>query len=233
MKLIFGVFIILLSLTACGGGGSSSNPAPTTPAVPAKPIPERIIFSGAGNLGIFDPSVTREPGSGRLWMSYSSIANSSYYQPALYWGVSIRLAYSDDNGMTWKDSGAVVAANIEATVGPLTEAHPAGNIVAGSQGIWQSETSSLVYDPSAPLSERWKLIWHQYLNANLVSYFVDYGWLAMKMASTPQGLETATAIKLFAGIGLQPANTNSNIPVFAPIGGAPAINLHTDFNPFG
>jgi len=30
-----------------------------------------------------------------------------------------------------------------------------------------------IFDPSAPVAERWKLIWHQYLNANLTSFFTD------------------------------------------------------------
>ncbi len=218
---------MLFLLTACGGGGGSSPVTTTTqPTPPPPPVPERVIFSGAGDLGIFDPSVTLDPGTGRLWMSYSSVDTSSYYLASLYWGVSIRPAFSDDNGASWQDSGSVVAANVEAIVGPLIEAHPTGDIPVNSKGIWQSETSSLVYGPSAPLAERWKLIWHQYLNANLTSFFVDYAWIAMKMAATPAGLATATAVKLFGGVGLQAQNSITSSPVFAPIGGAPVIQLN-------
>ncbi len=210
---------LLFFLTACGGGDSSSADAPS---------PVRITFSGAGSLGVFDPSVSRDHGTGRLWMSYSSVDTSIYYVSSLYWAVSIRLAYSDDNGVSWQDAGVVVSPKVETLLGPMTESHPRTSIPANSQGIWQSETSSLIYDPSAPVAERWKLIWFQYLNANLTSYFVDHGWIAMKMASTPLGLSTATPVKLFGGVGLQFDGTNTGPPVFSPTGGMPAIQLNTD-----
>lgn len=215
MKTLLAILFLLFFLTACGGGA---------------PTPERVTFSGAGDLGIFDPSVTRDPGTGRLWMSYSSVDTSGYYAPSVYWAVSVRLAYSDDKGANWQDAGVVVAPKVEILVGPMTESNPDYDINAGSQGIWQSETSTLIYDPhpSTPANERWKLIWFQYLNVNLVSYFVDYSWIAMKMASTPLGLATATPVKLFGGIGLQPDNSITGSPVFSPTAGVPAIQLNTD-----
>ncbi len=161
-------------------------------------------------------------------MSYSSVDTSIYYAPSLYWAVSVRLAYSDDNGTIWQDAGVVVAPKTETLLGPMPADHPTGNIPANSKGIWQSETSSLIYDPSAPVAERWKLVWFQYLHANSTSFFVDYSWIAMKTASTPSGLSTATAVKLFGGVGLQTASSNAGDPVFAPIGGAPVIQLNTD-----
>jgi len=173
--------------------------------------------------------VTRDPGTGRLWMSYSSVDKSIYYPSSTYWAVSVRLAFSDDNGANWQDAGVLLAPKDERLLGPMLENHPFGDIPADSLGMWQSETSSLVYDPhpSTPANERWKLIWFQYLNANLVNFFADYSWIAMKMASTPLGLATATPVKLFGGAGLQPQNTIAITPVFAPIGGAPAIQLNT------
>ena len=77
-------------------------------------------------------------------------------------------------------------------------------------------------------AERWKLVWFQYLHANKTSFFADYAWIALKMASTPLGLATATPVKLFGSAGLQPDNTISGSPVFSPIGGPPAIQLNTD-----
>lgn len=222
MKLLFANLFMLLFLYACGG---SSSPAPA-PAPP--PVPERVFFNGAGDLGIFDPAVAKDPGSGRMWMSYSSVETSMYYPSSTYWAVSIRLSFSDDNGVTWQDAGVMVAPKAELTVGPLVEAHPDGPVLAGSQGIWQNEMSSLIYDPSAPVAERWKLIWIQYLNANLISFFVDYSWVAMKMAASPLELAMSTPVKLFGGAGLQPDNTITTSPVFAPIGGAPMIQLNTD-----
>lgn len=220
MKTLLKTLFILFFLNACGGNSGSS--------FVATPAPERVVFAGAGDLGIFDPSVTRDPGTGRLWMSYSSVDTSIYYLPSIYWAVSVRLAFSDDDGVTWQDAGVVVAPKVETLVGPMPEAHPTGSIPANSPGIWQSETSSLIYDPSAPLTERWKLVWHQYLNANLTSFFADYGWITMKMASTPAGLAVAAPVKLFGGAGLQPDGSNTGAPVFSPTGGVPAIQLNTD-----
>ncbi|MFV1985407.1 MAG: hypothetical protein ACC657_17800 [Thiohalomonadales bacterium] len=220
MKTLLTTLFLLFFLTACGDGGSSSSAA--------APTPERITISGAGDLGIFDPSVTRDPGTDSLWMSYSSVDTSIYYVSSVYWAVSVRLAYSDDNGISWQDAGVVVAPKVETSVGPMTESHPTADIPADSQGIWQSETSSLIYDPSAPVAERWKLIWFQYLNANLTSFFADHSWIAMKMAPTPLELATAIPVKLFGGAGLQSDGSNTGAPVYSPTGGMPAIQLNTD-----
>lgn len=221
MKNIYLISSLLILLTACGGGASSPNLVTPIPLAP-----EQIVLAGAGSLGIFDPSVVKAPDSNRLWMSYSSVSQSSYYAMDVYWGVSIRLAFSDDNGTTWQDAAIELAANSENIVGPMMEDNPAGNILEGSQGIWQSETSSLIYDAAAPLAQRWKLVWHQYLNANLTSFFVDHGWIALRMAATPLGLSSATTIKLFGGAGLKPDGSNTGSPVFSPVGGAPEIQLN-------
>ena len=222
MKKNIPLIVVLCLICSC----SSDSGSPGTEARP----PEKITISGAGNLGVFDPSVERDQATGRTWMSYSSVDTSGYSvynnPGVVYWQVSIRLAYSDDNGITWQDAGSAVSPSIETLVGPLTPA--VGSIPANSLGIWQSEMSSLSYDPSAPANERWKLVWHQYLNANLVSYFVDYAWVSLKMAATPEELVSATPVKLFGGAGLSADNTNSGSPIFAPIGGAPLIQLNTD-----
>lgn len=219
LEFIMILFVIFLS--ACGGNSGNTS-APATPAAP-----EKLTFSGIGNLGIFDPSITLDSNSGRLWMSYSSINSSPNYSSSVYWAVSTRLAYSDDDGISWQDAGVVVSPTIERTdFGPDTSASI--NIPASSEGIWQSEMSSLVYDshPSTPVDERWKLIWVQYLHAKNVSYFADYSWIAMKMASTPTGLAAATTVKLFGGAGLKANNTNTGAPIYSPVAGAPAILLN-------
>lgn len=221
MKIRLTILFLFFFLTAC----SSDD----TPVVDVS-TPERVTFAGAGDLGIFDPSISRDPATNRLWMSYSSVDTSTYYVSTLYWAVSIRLAFSDDNGFSWQDAGVVAAPKLETLLGPLTEAHPTESIPANSQGIWQSETSSLMYDPSAAPAERWKLIWFQYLNANLTSYFADYGWIAMKMAPTPMALATASPVKLFGGAGLQADSSITGSPVFSPTGGTPAIQLNTDIS---
>jgi hypothetical protein len=161
-------------------------------------------------------------------MSYSAVDSSVFYSTDLYWSVSIRLAYSDDNGGTWQDGGVVVAPFTEAAVGPMTVTGLQAPIDTGSAGIWQSETSSLVYEPGATVDQRWKLIWFQYLNADLTNYFLDYSWIAMKTAATPLGLEAATPVKLFGGFGIQSEGGNIASPVFSPIGGTPAVALNAD-----
>lgn len=231
-KLLIYLFAFFFLFACSDGGSSSPSPSPSSPLPPpllpvVDAAPEKVVFSGAGDLGIFDPSISRDPDTGRLWMSYSSVDTSIYYSSSLYWAVSVRLAYSDDNGVGWQDAGVLAAPNVETLVGPMISSHPTASIPANSQGVWQSETSSLIYDPSAPPAERWKLLWFQYLNANLTSFFVDHSWISMKMASTPLDLATATPIKLFGGYGLQSDGSNTGSPVFSPTGGAPAIQLNT------
>jgi hypothetical protein len=215
MKNIWIVFVVAAFILSCGGGGGSTS------------SPERITFSGGGELGIFDPSIARDPGDGRLWMSYSAVDPSIFYSTDLYWTVSIRLAYSDDNGGTWADADIVAAPYTERVVGPMTVTDPQPAIGATSAGTWQSETSSLIYDPGAPADEKWKLIWFQYLNANLVSYFLDYSWIAMKTAATPLGLESATPVKLFGGFGIQPQGEIIDPPYYSPIGGPAEVALNS------
>ena len=219
--------VAIVGLAGCGNsGGGSSSDADQGPVTAA----ERVTFGGAGDLGIFDPAVTRDPVSGRLWMSYSSVKTSAFYLSSVYWAVSIRLAFSDDNGASWQDVGVELASSEEETVGPMASGFPTPDITAGSQGIWQSETSALIYDPGAAANERWKLIWFQYLNADLTSYFAEHSWIALKMAATPQELASATPVKLFGGVGLLADGSNTGSPVFSPLGGVPAIQLNSDLS---
>jgi hypothetical protein len=218
------VFVAIIGLTGCGhSGGGSSSDADQGPVTAA----ERMMFGGAGDLGIFDPAVSHDPVTDRLWMSYSSVNSSLYYSSSQYWKVSIRLAFSDDNGASWQDAGVEIAPSSEQLLGPIT-ATPA--IPVDSPGIWQSETSALIYDPGADANERWKLIWFQYLNANLTPYYANFSWIALKMAATPQELASATPIKLFGGAGLLADGSNTGAPVFSPIAGNPAIQLNIDLS---
>jgi hypothetical protein len=218
--------VAIVGLAGCGGGGGSSSDADQGPVT----TPERVMFGGAGDLGIFDPAVSGDPVTDRLWMSYSSVKTSIFYPSSLYWAVSIRLAFSDDNGASWQDAGVEIATSTEQVVGPMTSGIVTPAIPANSPGIWQSETSALIYDPGAPSAERWKLIWFQYLNANLTSYFADHSWIALKMAATPLELATAIPVKLFGGAALQADGSNTGSPVFSPLGGVPAIQLNTDLS---
>ena len=219
------LFILLMGgLSACGG--SNSTPPPPANNPPAT----EVTFSGVGEIGIFDPSVAYDPNSLRLWMSYSSVAPSIYFATHLHLGVSIRLAYSDNGGTSWTDAGVIVSGFSDQTVGPLASVNPALNIPASSHGTWQSETSSLIFDANAPVNERWKIIWHQYLKANGTSYFVDYGWIAMKAAATPADLATANGIKLFGGKYINAAGENTAAPAYSPIAGPAQIALDADIS---
>ena len=149
MKILISIIFLSLFINGCGSSNDSSSTV--------TPQAQKLSINGSGTLGIFDPSVAKDPSSNRLWMSYSSVEVSSFYDPSIYWAVSIRLAFSDDNGVNWQHESMISPA-VETLLGPITESHPTADIPANSQGIWQSETSSLVYDPSAPQAERWKLI---------------------------------------------------------------------------
>ena len=189
--------------------------------------PKRLMIEGAGNLGIFDPSISKDPTTDRLWMSYSSVNESKFYKKSKFWAVSLRLAYSDDNGASWFDAGET-AGHVEKVLGPMTETHRKGDIPAGSKGLWQSETSSLIYDPAAPDEEKWKLVWFQYLHANSVPFYLDHSWIALKMASTPEGLIDAEPIKLFSGLGVKNDGENTKAPAYSPTGGKARIRLNLD-----
>ena len=124
--------VVIIGLAGCGGGGgggsSDTDQGPVTAV-------ERVTFGGSGDLGIFDPAVTRDPVTDRLWMSYSSVKTSIFYPSSLYWAVSVRLAFSDDDGASWQDAGVEIATSEEETVGPMASGSPTPDITAGSQGI--------------------------------------------------------------------------------------------------
>jgi hypothetical protein len=199
-------------LVACNSGSDSATP---------NTDPVRITFTGVGTQGIFDPSIAEDPDTGRLWMSYSEVGDSTNS----VWGVGIRLARSDD-GRTWQDAGAI-APFTDVTVGPLTVTSPGEpDIPVGSPGTWQNETSTLVYDPNAAPGERWKLLWDQILWVNNSIYLASYSWIAMKAAATPEGLAAATSVKLFGGYLLKTDGETAGAPAFPPIAGPPQISLH-------
>ena len=213
----------ILLLIACGrsskGGGSSPTPAPTPP--------ERITFSGVGTRGIFDPSIARDPSdvTGRLWMSYSAVDPSQTWSALNVDAVATRLAYSDNNGRTWTDSGTIVSNFLDVTL-PLASPNDAGT--------WVNEVSQLIYDPGATANERWKILWHHYLTLNRLPVNdrrrFEHGWIAMKMAGSPEGLAAAPEIKLFAGYGYDAGNNTAGGGSRSPLGGAPLIQLDTALN---
>jgi hypothetical protein len=189
-------------------------------AVPFEQSTQRITFRGVGQLGLFDPSVAEDPASGRLWMSFSAVTPSTHSK----WAIGLHLAYSDD-GLEWRDAGSLVKP-ADVIIGPLATTAPEPAIGENVRGTWQSETSALVYDASAPASERWKLLWHQVLWANNEPHYVSYSWIAMKAADAPENLGTANAVKLFSGYLAKSDGQQTIAPAFAPIDGSAAIELN-------
>jgi hypothetical protein len=209
------LLLVAMSAVVMACNGSSDSSTPNTD-------PVRITFSGVGAQGIFDPSIAEDPDTGRLWMSYSEVGDSANS----FWGVGIRLAYSDD-GRTWHDAGAI-APFTDVTVGPLTVTSPGEpEILADSPGTWQNETSTLIYDQNASSGARWKILWHQILWVNNSIYMASYSWIAMKEAATPEGLAAATPVKLFGGYLLKTDGETTGAPAFSPIAGPPRIALET------
>lgn len=202
-------FAAILLLAGCGGGSAADAPPP----------PERITFAGVGSHGIFDPAIARDPASGRIWMSYSAVDPSVLWPTQNINVVATRLAYSDDNGKTWTDSGAIISNFLDVTLS-LTAPYNAGT--------WVNEVSQLVYDPNALAAERWKILWHHYLRINDERH-LEHGWLAMKTASTPEGLAAAQEVKLFAGNLYDTGNNTAGGGSQSPLGGAPLIQLDTAF----
>lgn len=180
----------------------------------------RTVLTEIGARGVFDPSITVDPASDLLWMSYSAFEPSQHSR----WGVNLRLAYSDD-GERWHDAGAVQTFQ-DVIVGPLA-ATEAGelDVRGGSPGTWQNETSTLVYDSHAPEDQRWKLFWHQTLWANDVPRHAGYSWIALKMARTPEALAPAPVIKLFTGYMAKSAGESDALPAVSPVAGPAAIRL--------
>jgi hypothetical protein len=197
-------FVATLFLGACSGG------SPISPGT-------QITFPNDGAHGIFDPSIARDPATGKLWMSYSSVDPSATW-PANVNVVATHLAYSDDNGNTWtvSSSGAIINNYADVTL-------PS---VSPNDGTWVNEVSQLIYDPNAVPGEEWKILWHHYLNIHNVRHF-EHGWIAMKAASTPEGLAAATEIKLFGGYLYDSANDTAGGTTKSPVGGAPQIQLDT------
>jgi hypothetical protein len=208
---LFASFLAIVTLIAS---------APCIADEVAKPTARKPLLAEIGAHGVFDPSVTEDPATGRLWMSFSSFEASSHSRS----GIDLRIAYSDD-GETWHDAGAVQRF-AEVIAGPF-QATAAGEveIESESRGTWQNETSTLIYDAHAPHEQRWKLFWHQTLWVNDVPRYASYSWIALKMADSPGSLVRAPPIKLFTGYMARTAGESSAAPAFSPIPGPPAIHL--------
>jgi hypothetical protein len=158
-------------------------------------------------------------------MSYSTINTSQMWPVQSPHAVANRLAYTDNQGGTWTDFGAVTATT-DVDLVFLTQ--PPFNLSQDFRaGTWQSEVSSLVFDAGATTpEERWKLLFMHYLIINGARHFEHY-WMGLKMAATPETLGAATEIKLFTGAGYEPANDVGGGPTAVPVDGPASFALDT------
>ncbi|MBX9769628.1 MAG: hypothetical protein K2X47_20290, partial [Bdellovibrionales bacterium] len=192
-------------------------------AVPAS-AGTTIEFSGIGQLGIFDPSVAKDPSSSRVWMAFSSVDPSAQW-PANTRAISSHLAYSDNGGTSWTYD-RVISSFTDVTIGLAAP---------NNAGTWDHEVSQLVYDENAPTNEKWKIFWHHYLQINGTRTF-EHGWIAYKAASTPALLQSATEHKLFAGTIYDTSNNSTGGATQSPVSGAPEVNftgLHANLGSCG
>lgn len=218
MNVLLGGVIAALLLIGCSKSQSNTDNG-------GQRYPVQLKIPSVGSNGIFDASLTQEPGSNRIWMSYSAVNPSVMWPTGTPDAVSTRLAYSDNHGETWTDSASLTPF-IDVDLLFLTQ--PPFNLDASFRaGTWQSEVSNLVYDAGAvAANQQWKLLAMHYLAINGKRHF-EHGWIGLKMAETPMGLASAPEIKLFSSATYDPANNTAGGPTGVPVDGAPAIALDT------
>jgi hypothetical protein len=171
-----------------GGGTTSGTGGGNDCVLLEGAYPEELPLPNVGALGMYDPSLAASSDGIELFMSFSGVAARHE--------VNTLLAESPDDGWTWCNLGIV---NASAPEPDPPDEYPAPNF----ESTWEHEVSALVHDPGAPDDERWKLIWHRYLNADDGSggetRRFPYGWIGLRAAATPSGLFAAEERKLFAG----------------------------------
>lgn len=177
-------------LAACGGGGASQSSAQ-----PYAPITVSGLQLEKGN---FDPAPTRDE-NGDLWMSYSHVSVQSSGLDL----VETRLATSNDEGLTWADSGVQVNSPETLSLPPPSDVNAVTH-----------EVSRLVYDPFAVAAgaDPWILLWHRYLSVLINGQkqrLFQHGWIGLKTGPTPMAL--AGERKLFAGAIYDPVNNGDSL----------------------
>lgn len=183
--IIIGIVLLLGGCLADAGSGASSL---------NQGFPRQLHIPGFDSEGIFDPSMIKDPNSSTLWMSYTHVQHVPVSGTTVRL-LHIRLATSEDNGATWTDAGVQIS---ESDVSPNQPQE-----FRGLTAAWKQEVSRLMFDPGAPVEKRWKLAWHRYLwvndPASSEKRKAQYGWIALKEASSPLALAQAPEQKLFVG----------------------------------
>lgn len=211
------VFVRAVLLIVTMGAAGCVGPGGTPP-----PPEQRVRPVAAELFGQFDPALAQDPANGRLWMTYSMVDRSANSR----WRVGLRIASSDNGGVSWKDNGILEPLS-DVTVGPLAVTRPEPAIGNGARGSWMNETSTLVYDPhpAVPPAQRWKLVWHQTLWVDNKPYFASYSWIAIKTAARPEDLAAAPAKRWIGNFLLKP---DAYLPLAqAPATGPTTLPLHT------
>ena len=183
---------------------------------------QQILLDSQSEIGIFDPNLAAKSNDNSIWMSYSEVTKSILWPGQNNHVVSTKLAVSNNQGEDW----------LEVAVLSSTEDVAVQLAAPLNAGTWVSEVSSLVYDKGANEQEKWKLIWHHYLQIN-GDRKLEHGWFGYKSAASPQELATAEEIKLFAGFGYDSVNNTANSITQTPVAGAPKImfsQLHNDLS---
>lgn len=192
------MFCLALAAAGCNdSNGDDPDPDPD-------PQLKRTEILRSGTNGVFD-AAPAEDGSGRIWLSHSEVSVSPLTpvpgSEVELDQTSTRLAYSDDKGASWQDTGVVI-----------NPAEPVTLPVTPTIGVWQQEVSRLVYDEfDGTTGKKWKMLWHRHLagyheGLDAVVRMFQHGWISLKSASTPQDLEFAPERKLFSGTLYDPVN---------------------------
>lgn len=164
--LVFGSMLVLA--LSC----DNSNVEETTnPPIPGYPL--RIEFPGNGENGIFDPALVEDE-AGQIWMSYSEVSVSPIAPKLLH--VQTRIAVSADEGMTWDDRGLINPTQ------PVTLPPPFQDLPA----VWEQEVAHLIFNPYAPASQRWQILWHRYMriydpDRDAAGPLFEHGWIAYSL----------------------------------------------------
>jgi hypothetical protein len=173
------------------------------------PAATPIGFSSVAAEGVFDPSMADTPNGNTLWMCYSAVNFSVNYPVQNPRVETTRLAFSATGAAPWTDDSVIVNNVTEIPADP-------------NERTWVNETCSLIYDPNAASTARWKLYWMHYAVEDGVSNFAN-GWIGYKEADTPADLQNSTEIKLLAGAAYNTANNTQGGTTNSPVGGAPVM----------
>ena len=189
---------ILVTTTACGGGGAGNPDAvlgdtaiaidaapdappfcPSATSVDPATAHEVLVAGDTSAEGIFDPSIVYPAGASAGAMAYSAVPDQET--------IRTRIALSPDHGATWTMAAEINMPEVVSIAADPTEC--AGGVCAGKL---ISEVTSLVIDVDEPdANKRWKLFAHRYVVGAGVALHYRVGTITLQTAAQPQGPWTA------------------------------------------